>query len=361
MLGTIRNNPTKFPKLQIIHSEGDPIGFPVVVVLPASGLRLQFDGIQQYLRLVEVLEWGKYRLTYKGIELGRQGSVTFKQVYSKVFGPTYPGVHNVEKGTYVLSYPGVAFTFPIPKDCSDVPDSSEGLIKYLSNHGECSSMAIFKGHSWPEVFDKLFDASDDLPYKEKVEIDYIEASPAMDRKCIFSFLKHPDDVRQSTIGLYETTMQEMIVLLGPPSERFLKQDSRLSIHNPNSTISGTQLFFNYYHLGIDACFDTTYHVPRLCKLIIHGNLPGSLGFLKYRRCRWRLAGSTSETAFSDFYQFERKPMILNQSLDSPSSSVELVGEPEILPMEDWGGTSLYGSPGCVFEVLGNSVASLTIY
>jgi hypothetical protein len=338
----------------------------VVVWLPADGLRLQFDGRQQYLRVIEVLEWGKFKLTYNGTELGRQGSVTFKQIYSRAFGPTHPGTYNSDAGVYILSYPGVAFTFPIAKDNPDLPESSEGFLRYLStqngqNSLECSSMAVYQGHSWPEVCDTLFDIAYDLPYREQVELDYVEADPSSNRNCTFHFLNHPDGLTKSLVSLGETTMQEIIVMLGPPSERFLKKDSRLSIHNPNSVVSGTQLFFNYYHLGIDACFDTISQPPRLCKIILHGNLPGSLSHQKYRRCRWKLAASDSETPFSDFYQSDRKPMILNRSLDSPSSSMELVGEPEVLPMEDWGGTSLYGSPGCVFEVLGNLVASLTIY
>lgn len=343
------------------------------MLLPNNGIRLQFDGSQQYLRVIEVLEWGKSRLAYNGAELGREGSITFKQIYSRAFGPTFPGTYNRDLSVYILSYPGVAFTFPVQRDSSDLPKTSEGFIKYLSNQNgqissKCSSMAVYKGYSWPEVCPNLFDISYELPYKEEIELDYIEADPYSTRVCTLHFLSHPDSqITKSEICLGTTTMQEIIVLLGPPSARFLKQDSRLSIHNPQSVASGTQLFFNYYHLGLDACFDTTCQVPRLCKLVLHGNLPGSLSYQKYKRCRWKLFDSNtkfnedSESEFSQFYGYEMKPMILNRSLDSPSSSMVLVGEPDVLPMEDWGVTSLHGSSGCVFEVLGDLVSSLTIY
>lgn len=171
-------------------------------------------------------------------------------------------------------------------------------------------------------------------------------------------------------------MQDVIMALGPPSERLFKQDSKLAIHNPSGSddTDGTQtdLFFNYFSLGVDICFDTHIRNSPVKKVIIHGNVPGSLPFQKYKRCRWRFSdGVTSEHPFSDYaskYTQSSNPMMLNRTLESPSSSVELVGDDPETNMsadptaEEWGLTDLYGAKGCVFEVLKNdSVVSLTVY
>ena len=37
--------------------------------LPENGLRLRFDGVDQRLRLIEVIDFRKIKLAYKGSEL----------------------------------------------------------------------------------------------------------------------------------------------------------------------------------------------------------------------------------------------------------------------------------------------------
>lgn len=397
VLGTLRAIPSSFPKIEVSYSQDSPLKYPVVVDLEVNGLRLQFDGREQTLRVIEVLEWGKMKITYKGAELGKQGVLSFKTIYSKVFGPAYPGVYNKDLSVYILSYPGVAFTFTIPEDLDPFPASSDEFIKYLSGQSvpSCDSMAIFKGNSWPEARDELFKPSYLIPGWKHVPgtesppasssstsssppsstpvpigIDYVSLDPPSN-VCSFTFESHPRGTKNDDIEISKTTMQDVIMMLGPPSERLFKQDSRLSIHNPSDGDEGTKtdLFFNYFALGVDICFDTRVRNPPVKKIIFHGNVPGSLPFQKYRRCRWRFAdGVTSEQPFQEYasdYTHTTNPMMLNRAIESPSSSLEIVGELDDMPepaVEDWGLTDLYGAEGCVFEVLKNgSVVSLTVY
>lgn len=381
VMATLRSCPASaFPKIQVVYSDLDPINYPVVLVLEENGLRLQFDGQEQYLRVIEILKYGKTRIIYKNTELGKQGPVSFRHIYNKVFGPTYPGVYYEKEGTYVLSYPGIAFTFEIPSDLSPFPQNNDEFIKYLSssNAPSCSSTAIFKGHSWPEAKPDLFKPTNLIPDwrkevldENKIDVDHILTTPNSSSKEIkLVFASHSENLQEFDVKIDETQMQDIIMNLGPPCERFFKQDSRLLIHDPSkSEDSETDLFFNYCQLGFDVCFDTLKSNAPVKKMIIHGNVPGSLPFQKYKRCRWKFdENTTSEHNFFEYasnYTETDKPMILNRQLESPSSSVELVGDTEEennSEQEDWGQTDLYGTSGCVFEVLKNgAVVSLTVY
>ncbi|ANB15974.1 hypothetical protein AWJ20_3623 [Sugiyamaella lignohabitans] len=434
-----------FPHIEIIHSKESPIRNPVIVKVESNGLRLHFDGSDQSLRLIEVLDWSlSTRVAYKGTELAKDGVLTFKQIYSKVFGPTYPGWFDRDSSRYILSYPGVAFSFVVPESISE-----DSIVKYLSGatpnnsrdlRGACLSMAIFKGHSWQVAQSQIFKprplllgksilgngengSFDNEPEVAPNSLSESSASQIMidhlqirhtSGDCLVIFSHHPHGIKDFDIKLNSTDMQSAIMTLGPPSERIFKQDSRLSIHNPDisfdeddivgttgtnnrrrvlselSSRANTDLFFNYFELGFDLCFDTSLPNPTVKKIIIHGNVPSSLSFQVYNRCRWLLfppsnrngnssQGSplppvSSETPFTEFYnQFVPEgtntppmSMMLNRTIESPGSSVELVGEDDInhsaADEDDWGATQLYGCPRCIFEVLKNgAVSSLTIF
>lgn len=274
----------------------------------------------------------------------------------------------------MLSYPGVAFSFQIPPSVKT--NDSHELMTYLSKASSppCHAMALFKGNNWSQVNKTLFTA--DLPFEESSPaINYVD----IDEKkgtCVIHFGYHAKSEEKFTIVLNNTTMQDIIMALGAPSERFFKEDSRLSIHNPLSSDEKDQatLFFNYFALGMDICFDTSSEWAVAKKIVFHGNIPGSIPFQKYQRCRWRLRDDsddyeqpTSEKDFSSYSQkyTSNRPMLLNRTLDDMNNSIELVGD--TTPVDDeklsqWALTDLYGSPGLVFEVMKNdSVASLTLY
>ena len=135
VLTRLKAQPQTYPQLDLAYSAAEPVVQPVILTLPANGLRLRFDGPDQRLRLVEVLDFSKTSLTYKNNEVVRQTKSSnegsseqepqatgplFRHVYNRLFGPTYPGEYvrpepndTSEYGTYVLSYPGVAFSFPL--------------------------------------------------------------------------------------------------------------------------------------------------------------------------------------------------------------------------------------------------------
>src|SRR5690606_32849432 len=120
-------------------------------------IRIQLYGTEQRHRLIEVLYYNKCRLVYNSHELCRnEARPTFKSIYNKIFGPTFSGESLPEQGLYVLSYPGVAFSFPIADWVGEVNTDT-----FLRAHVQLpsTSMAIYDGETWAEARDSLFMSS----------------------------------------------------------------------------------------------------------------------------------------------------------------------------------------------------------
>lgn len=286
--------------------------------LPANGLRLRFDGPDQRLRLIEVLDFSRGSLVYKNQDVLKGGKSTegtatlqgpgFRHVYNRLFGPSYPGEYipptdpKSQYGTYVLSYPGVSFSFPLQH--SAWSDSCD-FVALLSSSAAlpATSMAIFQGSSWPEVRSKLFTQQPQYPRSSAVVSKNRDAfADEIEMIHILGAGKLEADRRNNPpaqIILGETTPQDLIAEFGPPDAIYRKHDRRISIHratgsggtgdalrlspspgtameipdtdhssnnsvtddsdeevSPNSISDPTSLpaecFFNYFHHGFDA-------------------------------------------------------------------------------------------------------------
>lgn len=114
VISVLKANPTVFPSIKISYSKHDPVQMPITINLKYNGLRLRFDGQNQKLRLIEVIEWGKMALSYKKREVGyvtlqgktydffiaqsiysnllfiisfrTKGPLTYAQIYNTIFG-----------------------------------------------------------------------------------------------------------------------------------------------------------------------------------------------------------------------------------------------------------------------------------
>ena len=428
-----------------------------------------------------MLDFSITNLTYDNkdlINFGDSGApvrkLDFRQIYDRLFGPTFPGEYitpdqgsQSDMGSYVLSYPGIAFTFPLQVSAWSRKHDFVSLLS-SSSAGPAKSFAIFDGPSWQEARKQLYSKacpdprSWSAPSRGKDlrpdEIDHVEirGNGELDvfRRIGSSF----------QIILNQTTPQDLLAELGPPDAIYRKSDRRLSIHknrdqshsrarssgyestdtrrssrtNPDDSDSqGRQtsgashtdgvdeFFYTYFDHGIDAFISQpTARATRdkeaashtngrvdvfepdqlvATKILLHGNIPGSYPFNRYRRCRWTVEflpvlhaednALTSETPFSELsgsfqqifqddtgndakYDNLKQGMVLNRGWgNSPGSSCELLGgwegshasekKADKISGEDGpglGNTTLYGFPGMVFEVLKNdTVSCLTIY
>ncbi|KAI1459940.1 hypothetical protein F4805DRAFT_419264 [Annulohypoxylon moriforme] len=257
ILTRLKAEPQRFPKLDLTYSATQPVTDPVVLALPANGIRLRFDGPEQRLRLVEVIDFSKNRITYQEKDIAKpaQGTLgsprlggdatsgpAFKNIYHRLFGPTYAGEYipptdsgnSNAVGTYILSYPGVAFSFPLPKSAYS---PNKDVVSLLSSSASqtASSVAVFSGKSWAHARETLWD----------------EILPSVKSTFLFSKSKEvvPDEISlvkihgggrlqlfkkwtnaSVWINLGETTPQDLVAELGPPDAIYRKNDQRMYIH-----------------------------------------------------------------------------------------------------------------------------------
>ena len=232
VLSTLKEDSERFPKVDLTISQHSPLQTPVVVSLPENGLRLRFDGRDQRLRLIEVMDFYKARVAHKGSELVKEGSTaTFKRIY-QLFGASYPGEYLKPSsgrgvGTYTLSWPGIAFTFPLEHKAW-APDKDH--VSLLGSHYASSAtfMAVFEGNSWPEARDMLFVKTPEGPRMSAITSQPRDMLPAEIEEAQITGAGRVELVRRAPalpfhILLGQTTPQDLLTELGPP-DAYHKRD-----------------------------------------------------------------------------------------------------------------------------------------
>ena len=455
------------PTVDITYDPSKPLSSPIILAFPSNGLRLRFDGPDQRLRLIEVLDFSKSHLTYEGKDIvkipettavlgadpGIQGP-SFRHIYDRLIGLAFPGEYvppsDVSKngsGTYILSYPGIAFLFPLQHSAWS-PTSNFNTLLSSPAAGPASSMAIFSGKSWQEaaqdLYTKPYSTSRSLALQgrgKEQQPDTIELARICGKGRVDLIRRASPDFR---IILGETTPQDLVAEMGPPDQiKRGRSDVNLDIYkrSPQDQLPDTtydeptssqqtsahttadesndedqkgssavdpaddepvECFYNYFCQGIDAFISPATGSSSsdelvVTKLLLHGNVPGSFQFKKYRRSRWviELENTTtdsvmnSETPFEDLANslegvwHDRSqgespyrrwfPVNRSRGWNSPGSSCELAGGWEEQADERRmgsvmegapgdGNAKMYGYPGTVFEVLRNdTVASVMVY
>ena len=252
VLVRLKTQPSQFPIINVEYAPESPLSGPIDLSLSQNGLRLRFDGPDQRLRLIEVIDFSKIPLTYKGTELvkvqefdnqpamssmpGPNGP-SFRHVYSKLFGPTFAGDFyplsgsSSDSGTYVLSYPGVAFSFSV----QHWPKGSD-FVSVLSSPATSSakSLSIFSGSSWEDARQDLFTRTCPHPRSLALSGRGRESCPEEVELIIVKGGGQLEMRRRNSpnfnLNLGETTPQDLVANLGPPDAIYRKNDSRLSIH-----------------------------------------------------------------------------------------------------------------------------------
>ena len=414
-----------------------------------------------------MLDFSSTRLTYEGKDVVKipetiattgggnhvQGP-SFRHVYDRLIGLAFPGeyvppvgVSTSETGTYVLSYPGIAFSFPLQHSAWS-PLSSFNTLLSSSAAGPAQSMVVFSGTSWQEASHTLYTKPCVHPRslalqgrQREQQPDEIELARICGNGKVALVRRASPDF---CIVLGETTPQDLVAELGPPDQikkgrsdvtldiyKGLPQDQELdpTYHVPSGSerssaqttadesesegqtgrpnLAGndeehTQCFYNYFRHGLDALVSASKDPSSseqlvVTKLVLHGNVPGSFQFRRYRRSRWIIEpeNATAEISLNSEVPFKdlanalemiwhdpsqggspyRRwfPVNRNRGWNSPGSSCELAGGWEEQADEKRmgsvtegapgdGNAKMFGYPGTVFEVLRNdTVASLMIY
>jgi isoleucyl-tRNA synthetase len=251
VLSKLKASPRDYPSLNLYFSPLRPISDPVTLELPSNGLRLRFDGPDQRLRLVEMIDFSKIKLAYNNTEIVKFPVIepgqrpappvlgpTFRHVYNRLFGPSFPGEYipptgGATHGTYILSYPGVAFNFPV-LDAAWNPKVDFVSLLSSSAASSAMSMAVFSGQSWAEARATLYTRQPLYPRRltlgtrlKEGEVDEVDLVTI-----------HGEGRLELTrrfgpplwIILSETTPQDLVAALGPPDAIYRKNDRRLNIH-----------------------------------------------------------------------------------------------------------------------------------
>lgn len=425
-------------RLKIAYSSENYLATPILVTLPDLGVRLMFESNDtQQLVLIEILNFDHMKLTYNGNllndilystpsndELTSSSGLDLlkdrkqvmlpklKEIYHKIFGPTFPGELNLQKQTYTLSYPGIAFKFRLElrelvAKLSLLTNENDILSK-LTNWDKaheipCESVAIFKGDDYRSFFKLLQKAK--VPQMADLAIEKVSVTLS-DGTAKLKFKDQPP----ATITIGKLTQQDILRLLGPPDGYFNKYDSRLLIHKhleaaqmtgPNSGF--VHKFHNYFRHGMDFLYNL--NPPHqgggvLEKIVLHnGGIADSLDFMQWNKCNWemRALAETDEVVNSSmaFYEFSRDfleeidhdktgPVCLNrneseitnfddleviyaQDLDKQvlfaQLLLSLVDSKPSNEYKTWGQLSLYGCKRCIWEIIetNNCVSRVTIY
>ncbi|KAK2732509.1 hypothetical protein FQN57_002616 [Myotisia sp. PD_48] len=274
VLTRLKSLPQLYPSLDLVYDSAKPVQEAVFIRLPVNGLRLRFDGPDQRLRLIEVLDFSKIPLVYKSHEVVKASKPadgqsspgpSFRHIYNRLFGPSYPGEYIPAKlgdtrGTYLLSYPGVAFSFPLLHTAWSETRDFVSLMS-SSSASAATSMVIFQGSSWTDARTNLFTRPPQNPRstvllgknKESVadEVDLMKVHEG----------GRIELMRRSSnpfwIILGETTPQDIVTELGPPDAIYRKSDQRILIHGsrdqptPNSHRTDMSPFQGATHTEFD--------------------------------------------------------------------------------------------------------------
>ena len=261
VLTRLKAQPHIYPVIDVSYSSKEPLVAPITLNLPRNGFRLRFDGPDQRLRLIEILDFTRTHVTYKNVDLVKLPESTepssfdsisptptgpaFRQIYHKLFGPTFAGEYfppthasGQSFGTYVLSYPGVAFSFFV---LDSMWSSSTDFVTILSSSSTqaAKSLAIFNGTSWRDVRSELYTRPCPHPRTLALSSRGRESSSAeIDLVKIcghgrIEMLRRSLPPFQLILG--ETTPQDLVTELGPPDAIYRKSDRRLSIHKARTT------------------------------------------------------------------------------------------------------------------------------
>lgn len=250
ILTRLKSQPQLYPHVDLAYSASEPVLDPIVLNLPANGVRLRFDGPDQRLRLIEIIDFSKSSFSYKSLDLVRRtGSSneaalepitgpSFKHLYNRLFGPSYPGEYTPpssggSQGTYVLSWPGLAARFAIKhKSWSDKADFVSLLSSSVAS--AATSLAIYSGSSWPDIRASLYTKRPQLPRSLALAGKSAETVPDEVEEVVIHGGGKLELFRRASlpfmIDLNETTPQDLVAELGPPDAIFRKSSNGLSIH-----------------------------------------------------------------------------------------------------------------------------------
>ncbi|XP_031110279.1 UPF0183 protein At3g51130 [Ipomoea triloba] len=358
----IEQKPNIYDVVHVKHYDEDPLKLDIVISFPDHGFHLRFDPWSQRLRLIEIFDVKRLQMRYATSLIGGPSTLaTFVAVYA-LFGPTYPGKYDKDRGVYTLFYPGLSFAFPIPSQytecCRDgeaelpleFPDGTTPVTCRVSIYDSSTGSKVGVGSSMDKA------CAPPLPagslYMEEVHVKLGEEL-------------------WFTVGgqhiPFGASPQDIWTELGRPCGIHQKQVDQMVIHSasdprPRTTLCG-DYFYNYFTRGLDILFDGQTH--KIKKFVLHSNYPGHADFNSYMKCNFVIHTSdlgdsfdqevNSKNSITPSTKWEQVKEILG---DSGQAAIQTQGSTS----NPFGSTFVYGYPNVAFEVMKNGhIATVTLF
>ncbi|KAG2391791.1 hypothetical protein C9374_013276 [Naegleria lovaniensis] len=254
--------------VEILYNEKEPLNNDIIVKIVEEDIVLYFESQTQRLKLIQINNVTKVKLSYSGtIFSGPSVDASFVNIYN-VFGPTYPGEFDTKSNTYILTYPGLTFVFPIPTMYAHLyKDGQEMPIEFPNNTTPiATTIYLFHGHDLknpklppvkPSSMSDLnvnstnVDASPTSAQSKQQKafsVKYENFNDEKKNKSNKKALSPREEVNyyfepiQVTLGKgielldrkkkikFGYTAQDVLMILGPPDKIYYKRNDKLKIH-----------------------------------------------------------------------------------------------------------------------------------
>ncbi|KAF7110132.1 hypothetical protein CFC21_110285 [Triticum aestivum] len=359
----IEHQPNIYDVVHVKYFDEEPLKLDFVISFPDHGFHLRFDPWSQRLRLIEIFDVKRLQLRYATSLIGGPSTLaTFVSVYA-LFGPTFPGIYDKERGMYTLFYPGLSFAFPIPSQYTN-----------FFNNGEVADLPLeFPDGTTPVTCRvSIYDSSTDSKVGVGSLMDkaVIPALPAGSLYMEEVHAKLGEELWLTTGGQhipFGASPQDIWTELGRPCGIHQKQVDQMVIHSasdlrPRTTLCG-DYFYNYFSRGIDILFDGQTH--KIKKFVLHTNFPGHSDFNSYMKCNFVIydaeaegaqqPGNTSKNCITPRTKWEQVKEILG---DCGRAAIQTQGSMN----NPFGSTFVYGYQNIAFEVMKNGyIATVTLF
>lgn len=375
--------------IQIIYNEQCPLDSDLVILLSEDGIRLSFDSSSQRLKVIEVTDMSKVKLTYCGSTFCSPEVLPTRQQIDDCFGATHPGEYDASQQMFVLHFRGLSFSFLADSKCKldaalgssptgQLPNGSSPLVSRMAIYYGNSladtrppplPLCCFGNQSFLEGLEVLREGDTTLGVRLTLLTEAYETSR----------LSGPIQKKLTRCVHFGDSVQDVVWALGSPNKVFYKEEDKMKIHAQDShrllAARASDYFYNYFTLGMDVLFDAQRHVVK--KIVLQSNYPGHFNFQQYYRCPFRLrlklpptpeqrratlvdVASEDEghvvTAFTKWDELQERlvkaserPVVLNRTSSTNTTN-------------PFGSTYCYGYQDIIFEVMRNKhIASVTLY
>ncbi|XP_065307365.1 phagosome assembly factor 1 isoform X4 [Dermacentor albipictus] len=375
--------------VQIIYNEQCPLDSDLVILLSEDGIQLSFDSSSQRLKVIEVTDMSKVKLTYCRSTFCSPEVLPTRQQIDDCFGATHPGEYDASQQMFVLHFRGLSFSFLADPKCKldaalgssptgQLPNGSSPLVSRMAIYYGNSltdtrppplPLCCFGNQSFLEALEVLREGDTTLGVRLTLLTEAYETSR----------LSGPIQKKLTRCVYFGDSVQDVVWALGSPNKVFYKEEDKMKIHAQDShrllAARASDYFYNYFTLGMDVLFDAQRHVVK--KIVLQSNYPGHYNFQQYYRCPFRLKlrlPPTPEqrratlvdvadedeghavTAFTKWDELQERlvkaserPVVLNRTSSTNTTN-------------PFGSTYCYGYQDIIFEVMRNKhIASVTLY